>query len=174
MALTRLPTLSCQPQLYPHCDTSLSSTLLYVLSSILPSCPSLTLSIGSGHGLLEALLCYRYPDVLVHSVEVAYKIPQYHATNRLTFVSSTSSIWEGAKDAKAWLFVYPKDLSLVERYIERYGSGQVQIVVWIGPRNDLKDIEVGFNDVEWAKEVVEEAGLKEYEMLVVWRKRSTK
>ena len=51
-----LPSLTDRPAVYAGCCLALSTPLVAHLHSLLPKAPALTLSIGSGFGLLEALL----------------------------------------------------------------------------------------------------------------------
>ncbi len=68
------------------------------------------------------------------------------------------------------MFVYPKDLGLLGRYVREYGDGAVRLVVWIGPRMDWEDVERGMPREGWTVEEPGVNGLKGYETLVLWRK----
>lgn len=69
MSNTQLPDLqSAAPQPIRHQAScaSLSFALLQLLNDVLPSPPSLTLSVGSGTGLIEALLLHHFPSRAPH------------------------------------------------------------------------------------------------------------
>lgn len=78
-----------------------------------------------------------------------------------------------AQHAAAWMFVYPRDPSLVTKYIQTHGDGSVEMVVWLGPRVDWGDYELCFrrsvfDELSFPGDV----GLEPYEVMVVARKIS--
>ncbi|KAL2824132.1 hypothetical protein BDW59DRAFT_147881 [Aspergillus cavernicola] len=164
---TRLPP---SPTAFPNCCLSLSTTLITHLSSLLPPAPNHTLSIGSGSGLLEALITHRHPNVSIQGVEVNSSVNLYLAEQSMNVVGGTWDLYSRAGQARAWMFVYPRDPRLVRRYFERYGNG-VQAVLWLGPRADWEDYEGcfrgEFGELEFCESV--DVGLAEFEMLVVGR-----
>jgi hypothetical protein len=80
-------------------------------------------------------------------------------------------LYSRAREAKGWMFVYPREPKLVSRYIETYGEGDVKIIVWLGPKVDWPDYEPCFRRSSFAElEVLEEDGLAPYEIAVVARR----
>lgn len=77
-----------------------------------------------------------------------------------------------AAEAAAWMFVYPRQASLLQNYIAEYGNGAVATVVWLGPRVDFAEHKEVLNQLgsAWKAEIVEDCGLSSYEILGVWRK----
>ncbi|KAK4663219.1 hypothetical protein QC763_606705 [Podospora pseudopauciseta] len=148
---TRLPQLSTSPIRHPSSCCSLSLPLLSLLDTILPPPPSLALSIGSGPGLLEALLLHHYParSNSIYGVEVSAPKPVnvfLPEQNTLTVTGTWAVVDSGLlKEAGALLFVYPRQPSLVQAYLARWEG---EIVVWIGPRADMEEFGPVFD--EWA------------------------
>ncbi|KAL8763993.1 MAG: hypothetical protein Q9203_007249, partial [Teloschistes exilis] len=153
------------------------------LNSILPTFPALVLSIGHGHGLLEAHLLNDEGNPLeILGVDIAHKTPQYLPEQNYRILPLSTSLAEEAGEAEAWIFIYPRILSLVRQYLDHFDcgahgehgagrrKGKVRAIIFIGPRTDIEEFEDGWGaDGGWKKEVIEENGLKEYEGLVVWR-----
>ena len=158
------------PTHLPDCCSSLSVSLLKHLASLLPPDPALTLSIGSGSGLLEALLLYQRPAVDLKAVEVPTTNNKYMPTDRFQTVNGYRDLCDSAADASAWMFVYPRDVWLLREYVQAFGGQKCHLIIWIGPRAD--QLESGFFGEMWAKEEMEECGLKEYEIMALWRRRS--
>ena len=162
--------LSSTPISILHADSSLSSTLISTLLLLIPRSSSRTISVGHGHGLLEAYLLQSDPHLDLIGIDVVYQSPQYIPHDRTCILPGTFATSIEAATAEAWLFVYPKDLDLLGKYTRKYAAGVVKIIVWIGPRMDLEEIERGISRVWWKREVPKDNGLKDYEALVVWRK----
>ena len=138
----KLPQLLKVPTLHPDCCCPLSTTLIDGLVGILKSNPGWTLSIGSGSGLLEAFLLHHSPPVNVHAVEVSTAINKYLPDERLQIVRGTWDLASVAKDATAWMFVYPREIELIRKYIRAY-SRQVRQIIWLGPladRDEVKEV----------------------------------
>lgn len=166
-ALPPVPISACDA------DSSLSSVLISTLTDYLPHSPALTISIGHGHGLLEAYLLKDCPTLNLLGIDVVYKTPQYLPGPQIRILNSTSALSGEARVAAVWMFVYAKDLGLIGRYMQEYGNGEVNTLIWIGPRMDWDDVEKGIPRERWRREVPEPNGLQEYEALVVWRKENT-
>lgn len=163
--------LSSSPTRFPDCCLSISSTLLITLTNLLPKKPSFTLSIGSGSGLLEALLTHSNASISVEGVEVASTVNRYIAEEDMHLAAGAWDLYARAQQATAWMFVYPRDPRLVSRYIERYGPENVEVVVWLGPRVDWVDYEACFRGSAFSDvRVLEKAGLEPYEIAVVARR----
>ncbi|KDN71723.1 hypothetical protein CSUB01_11074 [Colletotrichum sublineola] len=181
------PRLTNEPQTLPDCCLSLSLPLLRELHGCLPPAPHLTLSIGSGTGLLEGLLhdlaSSSSSSSLPHattlnlvSVEVAPSANRYHAAHRT--VPGTWALDPLAEQARAWVFVYPKQVALVRGYVDAFsGEGvgcAVETVMYVGPRRDWDDFRAAFEglvgDVEvWDEERMEAVGGRAWECVAIVR-----
>lgn len=153
----------------PDCCSSLSVPFLKLLASLLPSDSGLTLSIGSGTGLLEALLLHQRPTLDLKAVEVPTSNNKYMPADRIQIVSGYRDLCNLAADAKAWMFVYPSDVWLLQEYVQAFGGQKCHLIIWIGPRAD--QLESEFFGAMWLKEDFEECGLKDYETMALWRRR---
>ncbi|KAF2006157.1 hypothetical protein P154DRAFT_254425 [Amniculicola lignicola CBS 123094] len=167
----QLPVLSSKPIAYSGSCLGLSSTLLSHLHSVLPN-TAVILSIGSGAGLLEALLngdpyCHTIIGVEVEPSPNRYLPPENHDT-----VHGTRFLSGRAAEATAWMFIYPRRVGLLEEYIKMYG-GSVELVVWIGPKADWDDYQDCFQTSTWDVGVqgCEESGGRLWELMAIARKR---
>ena len=158
------------PAHLPDCCSSLSISLLKHLASLLPPDPALTLSIGSGSGLLEALLIHQRPKLNLKAVEVPTTNNKYMPAERLQIVNGYRELCDLAADASAWMFVYPRDIWLLREYVQVFGGQKCHLIIWIGPRAD--QLESKFFGDMWIKEETEERGLKNYETMALWRRCS--
>lgn len=172
MDLTQISSqLSSSPSRFPDCCLSISTTLLTTLTNLLPKRPAFTLSIGSGSGLLERLLSHTNAETSVEGVEVASTVNRYIAEEDMHVAAGAWDLYSRAKQANAWMFVYPREPKLVSRYIEIYGGGNVEVIVWLGPRVDWVDYEPVFRQSVFDEvRVLEEVGLAPYETAVVARR----
>lgn len=170
ISMKELPKLSNKPQLHPDCCASLSSTLIAKLAQILPADPSLTLSIGSGSGILEALILWDRPELHIQAVEVARNVNQYLSEENLELVSGTWHLCPLAAISTAWIFVYPREYSLVQKYLRNFGVAFVQVLIWLGPRADLSSMEALMENSTWVRESIDGCDISQYEALVVWRR----
>jgi len=128
---------------HPDCCLYLSKSLVDAVWEDLPPEPKITLSIGSGSGLLEAILTAPGNKCIeCVELETLREIDKYIAEKAMHYVSGMQSLCERAGHADAWLFVYPRDPALVSRYIERFGNGSVGKIFWLGPRQDWDDLVV--------------------------------
>ncbi|KAF2182896.1 hypothetical protein K469DRAFT_711611 [Zopfia rhizophila CBS 207.26] len=174
------PILSDTPSVHPDSCLALSVPLLNHLRSLLSQEPDLVLSIGSGTGLLEYFLLNHAsasPQKLnILGVEV-YPSPNIYLPppHNLTVIG-TWSLHPLAGKAKAWLFVYPKQVTLVERYLKVFGADSAEMVVWIGPRSDWDDYKHCFDEDQgrfyYEVEVrgADEVGGSAWELIAVARK----
>lgn len=164
-----LPELSECPSLHHDCCTSLSTKFVSRLASILPGSPALTLSIGSGSGLLEALLLNQRCDIRIQGVEVSSSVNSYLAKESICVVNGTWDLCPLAKEAKVWMFCYPKDIGLIGKYAQAFEESSTGFCIWIGPIADFYELEGQISLSTWTMEVIEDCGLSTYEKLVVWR-----
>ncbi|KXH61223.1 hypothetical protein CSAL01_09040 [Colletotrichum salicis] len=196
--LAPLPNLTNEPQRHPDSCLTLSLPLLKALHAQLPPAPDLTLSIGSGTGLVEALLDslaesqdqdpqasgvpqgsqVAHRPLNLTSIEIAPSPNKYHANHRT--VPGTWALDPAARDTKVWMFVYPKQVALVRKYMEAFAAssakGAVEKMVYVGPRMDWDDfrgaLEPYAEDVEvWEEERMEGVGGVGWECVVVVRVR---
>ncbi|KAK1712010.1 hypothetical protein BDP67DRAFT_357167, partial [Colletotrichum lupini] len=185
-----LPPLTNEPRRHPDSCLTLSRPLIKALHAQLPPAPELSLSIGSGTGLAEALLdsltdtqdpstredpqaSQELPvprPLNLTSIEIAPSPNKYHRNHRT--VPGTWALDPAAAEAKAWMFVYPKQVALVRKYMEAFASGSsgsgekgvaVETVLYVGPRMDWDDfrgaLEPFAEDVEvWDEERMESVG----------------
>lgn len=166
-----LPCLTTTPIHHPHCCASLSSTLVSRILQFLPPRPSFTISIGSGTGLLEALILQARPGVHLEAVEVlGVTLNQYLLKESVHVVSGTWDLCLRASKATVWMFVYPRETSLVRKYFDELGTHSVELLVWLGPRADYLAMNE-FMSSFWAMETFDGCG-SQYELLAVWRRIS--
>lgn len=141
MRPSSLPQPTPFPTRHPSCCASLSLPLLSHLHAVLPPPPAPTLSIGSGTGLLEALLLQQHPcrAASLRGVEVAADPPvnRFLPDANADVVPGTWAVAAGVRDAVGLLFVYPRAVRLVRAYVAR--AAALRVVVWIGPRCDFEE-----------------------------------
>ncbi len=171
----QLPRLGNSPTRYPASCVSLSANLIDFLNLVLPSPPSVTLSVGSGPGLLEALLLREYrhraDTKSFFGVEVLAQTPvnRYLPEDNLIVVPGTWAVASEAQAAAACIFVYPRQPSLVAEYLNR--GTRLRIVIWIGPKGDKNEYYERLS--EWGTEdhrAVEDIALGESEEMVLFRR----
>lgn len=125
-----------------ECCARLSAQLISTLLDKLPAAPALVLSIGSGLGLLEELLLQQSRDKLnLYGVEVDACANKFLRAERLLRVPTVHSLHADAILAEALLFVYPRDIGLIERYAREFVRGVLQTVIWIGPIDEYPEVE---------------------------------
>ncbi|KAE8155361.1 hypothetical protein BDV25DRAFT_1021 [Aspergillus avenaceus] len=163
--------LSDTPDAFPDCCLAISRPFLDYLASILPGPPGVTVSIGSGSGLLEALLAHCHTDRTVEGVEVNSTVNRYLSERDLNVVGGTWDLHPRVASATAWMFVYPREPTLVRKYLDTYSDGAIATVVWLGPRADWPDYEPCFRHSTFTDlELPEDVGLAPYEMVAVLRR----
>lgn len=163
--------LSSTPTRFPGCCLSISTTLLTTLTNLLPKRPAFTLSIGSGSGLLEGLLSHINASVSVEGVEVASTVNRYIAEEDMHVAAGAWDLHSRSQQAAAWMFVYPRDPKLVSRYIDTYGGGNLEIIVWLGPKVDWVEYEDCLRRSLFDElEILEEIGLAPFEIAVIARR----
>lgn len=201
MELENLPPLSDEPTRYPDFCLSLSTHLIDALTKIFSAAAaksrsSLTLSVGSGSGLLEAYLQSLWSstpgcDLMIHGLEVqtadgAGPVNRYLPEQNCGTVRGTTQLSSELNSACALLFVYPRDPALVLRYLQAakdLSNRPLQAVVWLGPRADFDifagspqsplKIGLGDNTDFDPVEVTEVRGMADYEMIAVVRRAAT-
>lgn len=171
-----LPNLSAEPtsppECYSDCCLALSDQLIQSIALLLPKKPQFTLSVGSGSGLLEALLMQRQPNVTIEGVEVNQTVNRHIPAENMNVVGGTWDLCSRASDAGAWMFVYPRAPKLISRYLQLYGNGAVKTIYWLGPRADWPDFEPCFRTTLLDHfEILEELEIAPYEQIVVIKKK---
>ncbi|KAJ7204304.1 hypothetical protein B0H12DRAFT_1035330 [Mycena haematopus] len=179
-----LPRLTASASRHSSSCASLSLPLLDLLDAVLPPPPALTLSVGSGPGLLEALLLQRHPHrsspLSFLGVDVAQPrarptVNRFLRTVNTALVPGTWAVALEATRAEGLLFVYPRQPALVWAYLARGRSERVRTVVWIGPRCDVA--EFGGVMAEWGEEdrgaTRGAAGVEDGEKVLVFRRRGS-
>ncbi|KAJ7017842.1 hypothetical protein C8F04DRAFT_418508 [Mycena alexandri] len=173
-----LPTLTASASRHPSSCASLSLSLLDLLDAVLPPPSELTLSVGSGTGLLEALFLQRHPHRSSPASFLGVEVAQARPINRFLPEANTAVVlgtWAvvpgEAERAEGLMFVYPRQPGLVRAYLGR--GTTVRTVVWIGPRCDVDDFEGVMR--EWGEEDQEATGggaaVEDGEMVMVFRRR---
>jgi hypothetical protein len=163
-----LPTLTQTPRLYSGCCLALSAPLITHLRSLLPPPPQLTLSVGSGFGLLEALLLTSSPTPLhITGVEVDPSPNMYLPPSNHRTVYGTRFLEPLAGEAATWLFVYPRRVGLVNEYLAKYGEWSVKQIIWIGPRADWEDYTDCFLGWHTNAQGADEVGGRAWEMIAI-------
>jgi hypothetical protein len=166
--LPPLPPLTDTAAVYSGCCLALSTPLIGRLRSLLPASPGLTLSIGSGFGLLEALLLAQPLRLSVVGVEVEPSSNLYLPASNHRVVHGTRFLEPLAAEASTWLFVYPRRVGLLSEYISEYGNRQVDQIIWAGPQADWHDYKDCFGQ-EWTVQTqgADAFGGRAFEMLAV-------
>lgn len=172
--------LSEEPQHYPDCCLSLSSTLFRAIASIIHGVAwanqdeIVLTSVGCGSGLFETQLAHCLPEYglgqcRVQGVEVATAVTKHIPNERVNRVQGTWDLFEGAVTSHALIFVYPREGSLVARYLRMCATTAV-VVLWLGPQADWLAQQALLSNIDGFGQptVAECAGLKSYEVLVVF------
>lgn len=168
-ARMKLPQLSDVAAHHPDCCCSLSETLIAKIVSLLPTQLGLALSIGSGTGLLEALLLAYRPLMNLRAVEVSNAVNKYLPEDLMETVNGTWDLCNSAHDAGSWIFVYPREAGLIKKYAQAFGQGSIKQVIWIGPSADLQDFQDTYlPSVMWRWEIIKDSGLSDYESMILW------
>ncbi|KAI9656607.1 MAG: hypothetical protein M1821_004814 [Bathelium mastoideum] len=163
------------PQYVSACCCSISRGLLRTLSDTIIGTNKVVLSIGCGSGMLEALLALWMENrinITISGVEVkgseVFALPE----SMVEYVPGTFALSSLAKTAHVWMFVYPRDPRLLSKYLSEHGDGEVEKVIWLGPRADwdnFADVFKGYKD--WTAPVfLDDCGLVSYELLVLVHK----
>ena len=154
----KLPQLSDIAVLYPDCCCPISKSLIITLASSLAVNPDTVVSIGSGSGLLEAFLLQQSRHLDIYGVEVSGSINRYLPDVNMHIVRGTWDLSSLAQDAAIWIFVYPRDIQIIRRYFQLYGTGSVRRIIWIGPLADLQELEIALCIEGWKNGTLELIG----------------
>lgn len=192
-----LPSLQYAPVRHPNCCLSFSSKLIEILTRMFSSTANLdgtstVLSIGSGSGLLEALLLahveakddsgetsFNVEGVEVQQLSGKPPVNRYLPEQAIYTVRGTWDVVSRLQDpdVTALMFVYPRQPALVTEYMKAIAEQDlsIQMIVWLGPMADWDVFEPCFvakDEHQWELEKMQgaEAGLDGYEMFVVLRR----
>jgi hypothetical protein len=166
-----LPVLTPSPIAYPGSCLAISKPLIACLQSVLAPSPSLTLSIGSGFGLLEAYLNALPSSCQVIGVEVEPSSNKYLPASHHRVVHGTRFLEPLAAEATTWLFVYPRRVGLVQEYMSEYGEGAVRKIVWAGPKADWDDYKGCFVGWDVDERSADEVGGRAWELVAIATRR---
>lgn len=124
--------------------------------------------------MLEAILLQEVGDDSLDllGLEVSSHVNKYLAEENFHAVHGTWDIYASATSAKAILFVYPRDPSLVARYLEHVRQSSCDTIIWIGPSLDWPDYQPVFMSSDFSQVLCHDQGVAEYEMCVVANKPS--
>ncbi|KAF2834523.1 hypothetical protein M501DRAFT_943977 [Patellaria atrata CBS 101060] len=167
-----LPRLTETPARYAGCCLALSSPLIRSLSALLPANPEFSISVGSGSGLLEALLMQYGEEKCIHGIDVFSCNNKYLPEENFYHVTGTREMWSRAGEAAVWLFVYPRDPYLIEMYLDLSGDGSVETIIWAGPKVDWPVFQPEFLKSPFEPIEHPSIGLANEEMIVVLRKKN--
>jgi hypothetical protein len=164
----KLPPITERQALHQGCCLSLSTEIIQKIAVVLPSKPSLILSIGSGTGLLEVLLIENHPNLRIEGVEVNANVNKFLPLENFHVVKGTWDLCMVASHAQVLMFVYPRSQDLLRKYLKQYGSsGNVHQVVWIGPTVDWDTFKETFDAT--GLEIVQPTPLSPFETMVIAR-----
>jgi hypothetical protein len=167
-----LPALTTTPTAYPGCCLALSEPLIAYLASLLPQPPSLTLSIGSGFGLLERYLITKPYAHRVVGVEVEPSSNQYLPSSNHRVVHGTRFLEPLAAEVSTWLFIYPRRAGLLREYLAEHGADNVKTVIWAGPQADWEDYKACFAGWHVDEQSADRVGGRAWELIAVANRAS--
>lgn len=154
-------------------------------------------SVGSGSGLLEAHLqshihsfkrglpglssktSFTVKGVEVNASAGPAPVNKYLRGSQAPTVRGTWEVYQFVGNTDTIMFVYPRDPKLVSQYLRSAREGltapPLRVVLWLGPRADWEVFGGCFQGLEGFEEVEviegEEAGVAEFEMVAVVRRR---
>ena len=157
---------------FGDCCPGVSKQLITALVDRLPPHPALTLSIGSGSGLLEAVLLEASErdhgrPLNLRGVEVPPCENAHLPEERLLRVPCTMPLHPEAFFASALMFVYPRNAMLVAMYLDAFVDGAMEMIVWLGHRSDWREMELLLLAAFFKLERITGPGIPEYEVLAI-------
>jgi hypothetical protein len=156
------------PQATLECCAHVSLRLITTLLAKLPTAHGLVLSIGCGKGLLEEVLLRASGGTLnLYGVEVATCPNKFLRAERLLHVPNTFALHADAILADAWMFVYPRSISLLERYLAAFETGVLGTVVWLGPSEEFPEAQKSLLSSFDQLEIIGSPVLPAYETLCI-------
>lgn len=165
------PKISETPHHHPDCCLSLSTKLIHQIGQLQPPGSTLT-SIGSGSGLLEALIQQQYPHVRIIGLEVNDVVNKYLTLENAISVGGTWNIYTKSSESDTWLFVYPRNPKLLSSYLDIFKVPNT--IIWLGPKKDWEEFRLPFLACgKFGIEEVVDAGLVSYEAMFVMKKEES-
>lgn len=170
---TALDKLSEKPAHFADCCPGVSKPLICAIVDHLPQSPALTLSIGSGSGLLEAILLEaterdRGEAVNLRGVEVPSCVNTHLPPERVLRVPGTTSLHPDVFLASCLMFVYPRNAMLIEMHLNANIDGAMEKLIWLGHRNDFfPEAQLLLSAAFYRLECIDGPGIPEYEVLVI-------
>lgn len=164
--------LSEKPVHFGGCCPGVSKPLIDSILDRLPPGEALILSVGSGSGLFEAILLGiarkdRKRCLNLFGVELPPCVNRHLPENRLLRVACSKSLHPEAFLASAWLFVYPREATLVAMYLDAFMDGAMETLMWLGHRNDWPEMELLLLAAFIKLECINGPGIPDYEVLAV-------
>ncbi len=92
-----------------------------------PHGPLLTVSIGCGTGFAGAILLQFCPRLDLRAIEVSHDFIRYLSEQTVEIEKGTSDLYPLAGSAAAWIFIYPREASLMEHFLKSFGDGDVRL-----------------------------------------------
>lgn len=169
---TTCDSLGEEPAHFADCCVAISKPLLQAVLDRLPRIPALVLSVGCGSGLLESLLLERNASIEgspldLYGVEVPTCTNKHLPADRLLRVPSTSAIYDDAVFASVLIFVYPRQVDLIARYLAVCSNAALEKMIWLGHRSDWEDAKALVSAAFGSIEYVDGPGIATYEILVI-------
>lgn len=172
-SLPPLPQLTSSPTTYSGSCLALSTRLVEYLQTLLAPPPCITVSIGSGFGLLETYLMSGTHGLHIVGVEVEPSPNKYLPSSHHRIVNGTRFLEPLAAQATTWLFVYPRRVGLVQEYITAYSQEGVEKIVWAGPKADWDDYKPCFTGWHLKEQDAGSVGGHAWELIAIASKKST-
>ncbi|KAJ8603113.1 hypothetical protein MRB53_042255 [Persea americana] len=157
--------LTTQPIYMPNCCVSLSRPMIEALAVEICD-QDLILSIGCGSGLLETLLLVM-AKVNIVGVEVPSCPNIFLPSSRFIQVQSTTSVYDEAMLASVIMFVYPRSIDLIIRYLNSFIRGAWQLLVVICPRDEWEDMKARLEEWTTSIKILSGIGFANHEIVAV-------
>lgn len=159
---------------YPDLCPALSRPLVNAIADRLPQNPALVLSVGCGSGLLEAMILRasqhrdaNAPGLNLVGVEVPDCSVTHLPADRTETVPTTLSLVDDAVLASTLMFVYPRQPTLIAMYLDATVNAALEQIIWLGHRNDWREIEPLFLAAFYKLERIDGSGVAPSEILVI-------
>ncbi|KAK5173763.1 uncharacterized protein LTR77_002444 [Saxophila tyrrhenica] len=159
---------------YADLCPAISRPLVATLVDWLPPAPALTLSIGCGSGILEAILLHAAEEDHGKQLNLcAVEVPDCAVTHLpedcVARVPNTFSIYDDAMLASTLIFVYPRQAKIIAMYLGAAKGTALEQIIWLGHRSDWPEAEEILLASSVQIQRVERPGTAEYELLVIAR-----
>ncbi len=157
---------------YADLCPGISKPLVNMLVDRLPQSSALTLSIGCGSGLLEAILLHAADvdhgkQLNLFGVEVPDCAITHLTPDRVLRVPNTMSLHDDAILASTLMFVYPRQAKLIRMYIDAAVDGALEQLIWLGHRSDWAEAELLLLAAFSKIQCIDGPGIAAYELLAI-------